>query len=753
MANAIVALNQNRAEVRFSGPDTVSSLVASAVSARVAAEAAETGAEAAAAAAAASEANRANLTLSNATTQPDKANAVAKPVHIKAREFLSVDDFRGSLVDDATALNRALTAAFEGGDSLPVRFFDSLDIDAPITLPQGAHLIGPISAADQIPVGGPNGLALEQGVLRVAADATIHVGFASKLDSAKIIRLGMTEPGYVSQAFAAIAAFAGTAITAGSVVGFEAENLQILGFARAMDFSNNGRGRLRNIRIDCTNGVRWQGSLDVSRLENVHCWPWMTVGHSASDARVLWRAGVGIEIGAPSRFTGSASGTTLTVTAVTAGTPLLYVGQSVYDGLTLVGIITAVVSGTGGVGTYMLDRSASVSSKPLRAFIQNDWTNVESCFTFGMQIGFQLDEARHATIQNCASDNASQLLFGPYNTEAQSKIGLNIQGESYNTNVIGYRGAAQGTGMLVQPSTASAAWAPRVIATDCRFWGNGTHHVNQQAGEMVLTNVSTESIFAADAGHAITLGDGIVSADISLPAIKPPTIAASATALAKARISDRGVPRPVTRTIASADPLPLTTSDQYVVVTGNTNFGTVASGRVGQRVTLLFTGTPILLNNPGVVEYSGQTNVQASNGLALDLVMTASGWREVGRVSTNGAAGWVSSSPAVTSTIGTLTSASCSLRTRLNADGMVDFVAAITITTRGTADGSLLVTLPYASEYTTTFPAREGAVNGFSGSGTLGAASAVLTIQRYDNAFIGANGAVIYCAGSYRADV
>ena len=72
MANAIVALNQNRAEVRFSGPDTVSSLVASAVSARVAAEAAETGAEAArsaaeaaAAAAAASEANRADLTLSN----------------------------------------------------------------------------------------------------------------------------------------------------------------------------------------------------------------------------------------------------------------------------------------------------------------------------------------------------------------------------------------------------------------------------------------------------------------------------------------------------------------------------------------------------------------------------------------------------------------------------------------------------------------------------------------------------------------
>ncbi|MFC0633302.1 hypothetical protein [Brevundimonas balnearis] len=51
MANAIVSLKQNRAEVRFSGPDTVSSLVASAVSARVAAETAETGAEAAQAAA------------------------------------------------------------------------------------------------------------------------------------------------------------------------------------------------------------------------------------------------------------------------------------------------------------------------------------------------------------------------------------------------------------------------------------------------------------------------------------------------------------------------------------------------------------------------------------------------------------------------------------------------------------------------------------------------------------------------------
>lgn len=62
--------------------------------------------------------------------------------------------------------------------------------------------------------------------------------------------------------------------------------------------------------------------------------------------------------------TGSISGTTLTVTAVTSGT--LYVGQTIQgSGVTAQTIITALGTGTGGAGTYTVNYSQTVSSTTL----------------------------------------------------------------------------------------------------------------------------------------------------------------------------------------------------------------------------------------------------------------------------------------------------------------------------------------------------------------------------------------------------
>lgn len=472
---------------------------------------------------------KANVALDNATIKPGSTDAVSRAVYIKQREHLSVDDFNGALVDDATALNKALTAAFESNRTLPVKFFDSLTIDAPIYMPSGSTITGPYQSADhQFDV--VNGFNQNQGVLRVDPSVSIYGANASKLEDCRIIRLGLTEPTTTAQAITAVGAMAGTAIRTRGNIGFECENLQIIGFNRAMDFQNNGRGRVRNIRIDCVNGIRWQGSLDVSRLENVAAWPWLTVGFGSADARVLWRAGIGIEIGAPAYFTGSISGTTLTVTAVATGNAI-FGGQVVFDQGVLLGTIVAFGTGTGGVGTYTLDTSLTLSSRALRARIQNDWTNVESCFTFGYQIGFQLDEAKHATIQNCAADNAAQLLFGTYNTEAQTKIGLNVQGESWNTRVDGFRAAAQGKGIVIQPTALGGVpWAPRVTMDGIRGWGNGTYHVHHAAGEMVLNDPSCESIYPVDAGHIIKVEDAVDRAVINLRTKKAPSISASTTA-------------------------------------------------------------------------------------------------------------------------------------------------------------------------------------------------------------------------------
>lgn len=73
-------------------------------------------------------------------------------------------------------------------------------------------------------------------------------------------------------------------------------------------------------------------------------------------------------------FTGSQSGTTMTVSAMTSGT--IVVGQTVYPNFnpTPLGIVTAQLTGaTGGVGTYTLTTSATVTSGTLAQ-------NTQACY-------------------------------------------------------------------------------------------------------------------------------------------------------------------------------------------------------------------------------------------------------------------------------------------------------------------------------------------------------------------------------------
>jgi len=65
-------------------------------------------------------------------------------------------------------------------------------------------------------------------------------------------------------------------------------------------------------------------------------------------------------------FTGSTSGTTLTVTSVSSGT--IAVGQSLYGvGVLAETVITGLGSGTGGAGTYTINRSQTVTSRSLNS--------------------------------------------------------------------------------------------------------------------------------------------------------------------------------------------------------------------------------------------------------------------------------------------------------------------------------------------------------------------------------------------------
>jgi len=78
--------------------------------------------------------------------------------------------------------------------------------------------------------------------------------------------------------------------------------------------------------------------------------------------RYTWR----ISSPANAVFTGSIAGTTLTVASMSSGT--LAVGQSVYGvGVLLETVITALGTGSGGVGTYTVDVSQTVTTRSLNS--------------------------------------------------------------------------------------------------------------------------------------------------------------------------------------------------------------------------------------------------------------------------------------------------------------------------------------------------------------------------------------------------
>jgi len=80
-------------------------------------------------------------------------------------------------------------------------------------------------------------------------------------------------------------------------------------------------------------------------------------------------------------FTGSISGTTLTVTAVTSGT--IKVGSDVTGtGVFIPTYITAFGTGTGGIGTYIVDASQTVGSTSLTSTYTPSTASVVATMTF-----------------------------------------------------------------------------------------------------------------------------------------------------------------------------------------------------------------------------------------------------------------------------------------------------------------------------------------------------------------------------------
>lgn len=195
------------------------------------------------------------------------------------------------VADDTAAIQAALNAAPAGGNhGGAVSLGRSLFRVGSLNIPKGVALIadhdwaGTYATTHNL----NTGQTLSRGgQLKLNAGASITMQAGSSLVGLLIYRNGLVVP------TTSVAGFTGTAIVAaGDDV--RLEGCTIWGFGTAYYSSGHQRPRLKNVNIDCINGIDLSNCLDVAYIDSVHCWPFTTVNGMAGSP--LTRSGIAFNL-------------------------------------------------------------------------------------------------------------------------------------------------------------------------------------------------------------------------------------------------------------------------------------------------------------------------------------------------------------------------------------------------------------------------------------------------------------------------
>ena len=171
-------------------------------------------------------------------------------------------------------------------------------------------------------------------------------------------------------------------------------------------------------------------------------------------------------------FTGSISGTTLTVTAVSSGG--LGVGQLINGtGVTSGTVITALGTGTGGTGTYTVNNSQTISSGSITATVApGNWP----AFIYGEDI--ELEQCRYAGFY--ATNLWDSYLNGVYSNIHGTTTGLTYAASGFYLNGSTVAGQPTITRIGINNGTISgnnnhgitAINVPNLYISNTSFWSN-----------------------------------------------------------------------------------------------------------------------------------------------------------------------------------------------------------------------------------------------------------------------------------------
>lgn len=370
--------------------------------------------------------------------------AVTRTQLDKLRERVGVLDFSADATVTGAELQAAINSLPATGGVVYVPYNVTIDItDQNVTLPNNVSLVGGETVPGHI---NPASLTAFGPRINIGSTRKIILNNSSCVKGFLIFRDGLT---FNITAAQVASTFVGTAIEfADTCTEQTVEDCIILGFEYAIRSAaaatNVSRSRIIRVNIDCINGMLLEDSFDVTYIDQVHCWPFVTVASTPeTNSAHLKRSGSAIKVQGTSDWTKITNcfafgylrgfyvadsenvtliGCSTDYPNVTGDGAIGFLVDGVAVETRLIGCQTAAsqehvyINTTAANGTVFLDGHNSWESKGHGAVLERGRLIMDGCVlrnTGGAAIGVEIvSTATEARIRNCQIKGFSTGIVG-----------------------------------------------------------------------------------------------------------------------------------------------------------------------------------------------------------------------------------------------------------------------------------------------------------------------------------------------------